>query len=66
MIKIYYEEIWWRDMMKRYDGDIWWIDMMRHGMIDKVQWIKGKMQLADPLSKLGVCTDKIKNAVSRD
>ena len=40
--------------------------MMRHGMIDKVQWIKGEMQLADPLTKLGVCTDKIKNAVSRD
>ena len=35
-------------------------------MIDKVQWIKGEMQLADPLTKLGVCTDKIENAVSRD
>ena len=39
---------------------------LEKGMIDKVQWIKGEMQLADPLTKLGVCTDKIKNAVSRD
>ena len=41
-------------------------EYLEKGMIDKVQWIKGEMQLADPLTKLGVCTDKIKNAVSRD
>ena len=39
---------------------------LEKGMIDKVQWIKGEMQLADPLTKLGVCTDKIKNAISRN
>ena len=40
-------------------------DYLEQGVINQVKWIKSEMQLADPLTKLGVCTDKIKNAVSR-
>ena len=34
--------------------------------IESITWIKGDQQLADPLTKLGVCTDKLKNELSRD
>ena len=45
MIKIYYEEIWWRDMMKKYDGDIWWIDVMTR--YDGEVWWRGMMARYD-------------------
>ena len=36
------------------------------GKIEAVKWVKGEQQLADPLTKLGVCTDKLKMVLSRD
>ena len=36
------------------------------GVIESVEWIRGDKQLADPLKKIGVCTDKLKNELSRD
>ena len=35
-------------------------------IIESVEWIRGDQQLADPLTKIGVCTDKLKNELSRD
>ena len=35
-------------------------------IIESVEWIRGEQQLADPLTKIGVCTDKLKNELSRD
>ena len=40
-------------------------DYLQKGWINQVKWIKSEMQLADPLTKVGVCTDKLKNAISR-
>ena len=40
-------------------------DYLETGWINQVKWIKSEMQLADPLTKVGVCTDKLKNAISR-
>ena len=34
-------------------------------IIESVEWIR-EQQLADPLTKIGVCTDKLKNELSRD
>ena len=34
--------------------------------IHSITWIKGDQQFADPLTKLGVCTDKLKAELSRD
>ena len=34
-------------------------------VIELVKWIRDQ-QLADPLTKIGVCTDKLKNELSRD
>ena len=39
--------------------------MIENGDIDKVKWIASKDQLADPLTKRGVCRDKLINAISR-
>ena len=36
------------------------------GVIESVEWIRGDKQLDDPLKKIGVCTDKLKNELSRD
>ena len=41
-------------------------DFLEKGTIEPIQWVKGEQQLADPLTKLGVCADKLKNALSRD
>ena len=35
-------------------------------VIESVEWIRGDKQLANPLTKIGVCTDKLKNEQSRD
>ena len=35
-------------------------------VIESVEWITGDKQLANPLTKIGVCTDKLKNELSRD
>ena len=40
-------------------------DMIERGEIE-VTWIKAKDQLADALTKRGVCTDNLKNHISRD
>ena len=39
---------------------------LENGRIASVEWVKGDEQLADPLTKLGVCSDKLKVALSRD
>ena len=39
---------------------------LKRGTIESVEWIRGDQQFADPLTKLGVCTDKLKNELSRD
>ena len=35
-------------------------------VIESVEWIRGDKQLANPLTKIGVCTDRLKNERSRD
>ena len=39
--------------------------MLEMGDINKVKWITSKDQLADPLTKRGVCRDKLINSISR-
>ena len=39
--------------------------MIEMGDINKVKWIASKDQLADPLTKRGVCRDKLINSISR-
>ena len=39
--------------------------MIELGDIDKVAWIASSDQLADPLTKRGVCRDKLINSISR-
>ena len=39
--------------------------MIEHEDIHQVKWIASKDQLADPLTKRGVCRDKLINAISR-
>ena len=41
-------------------------EYLERGIIESVEWIRGDQQLADPLTKIGVCTDKLKNELSRD
>ena len=41
-------------------------EYLERGVIESVEWIRGDQQLADPLTKIGVCTDKLKNELSRD
>jgi len=41
-------------------------EYLERGIIESVEWIRGEQQLADPLTKIGVCTDKLKNELSRD
>ena len=41
-------------------------EFLEKGEIEPIKWVKGEKQLADPLTKLGVCTDKLKNVLSRD
>ena len=36
-------------------------EYLERGVIESVEWIRGDQQLADPLTKIGVCTDKLKN-----
>ena len=36
------------------------------GIIESVEWIRGDQKIVDPLTKMGVCTDKLKNELSRD
>ena len=40
-------------------------DMIERGDIE-VSWIRSTDQLADSLTKQGVCTDKLKNQISRN
>ena len=40
-------------------------DMIERGDIE-VSWIRSADQLADSLTKRGVCTDKLKNQISRN
>ena len=41
-------------------------EYLKRGSIESVEWIRGDHQFADPLTKIGVCTDKLKNELSRD
>ena len=41
-------------------------EFLEKGEIEPIKWVKGEKQLADPLTKLGVCTEKLKNDLSRD
>ena len=41
-------------------------DMLIRGEISKVTWVNSKDQLADCLTKRGVCTDKLQAIISRD
>ena len=41
-------------------------DMLDRGVIEPVTWIPSKDQLADVLTKRGVCTRKIMETLSRD
>ena len=41
-------------------------EFLEKGEIEPIKWVKGEKQLADSLTKLGVCTDKLKNVLSRD
>ena len=41
-------------------------EYLENETIHSITWIKGEQQFADPLTKLGVCTDKLKNELSRD
>ena len=40
-------------------------DMIDKGEVDKVQWIESKNQLADALTKKGICRDKLIQSISR-
>ena len=40
-------------------------DMISKGEVDKVQWIESKNQLADALTKKGICRDKLIQSISR-
>ena len=41
-------------------------EYLERGVIESVEWIRGDQQLAKPLTTIGVCTDKLKNELSRD
>ena len=41
-------------------------EMLELGVIKKLTWVKSEQQLADCLTKRGVCADKLKAAISRD
>ena len=41
-------------------------EYLERGVIESVEWIRGDQQLADPLTKIGVCTDQLKNELRRD
>ena len=36
-------------------------EYLERRVIELVKWIRGDQQLADPLTKIGICTDKLKN-----
>ena len=40
-------------------------DMIEKGEVDKVQWIDSKNQLADALTKKGICRDRLIHSISR-
>ena len=39
-------------------------DMMKRGEISTVSWVSTAAQLADSLTKKGVCTDRLRRAIS--
>ena len=41
-------------------------EYLERGVIESFEWISGDQQLADPLTNIGVCTDKLKKELSRD
>ena len=41
-------------------------DMIDRGEITKVSWVASPLQLADCLTKKGVCTKRLRAAISRD
>ena len=41
-------------------------NMLARGEISRVIWVNSKDQLADCLTKRGVCTDKLKDIISRN